>query len=173
MRIPSMVLAAAAVIGGCGEPLPPIARIELVPRYLCEGEPDQDVSIDGRGSRAWDGGDPQGLRYLWSFSAAPLEVVSGSVTDARLTARFAAVRPVRVRLDLEDEAGVSASQVETVGLTRTVLTACGGGCQPHEECATVGGRRMCVDQRPCGGGEDCGPCLRCEADDEGVRRCIP
>ena len=166
-------LLAAVAVSGCGEPLRPIARIELTPAYLCESAPDQTVRLDATGSRAWDGGPPDGHAYHWTFSDGPVDITAGGTTEPRVTAVFDATRPVRIHLRVTDPDGVSAEQVETLGVTRTRLPSCADGCLAHEVCAAVAGQPACVDEGSCAGPDDCAPCLRCAPDDGGVPRCIP
>jgi hypothetical protein len=166
-------LAPGLVFAACGEPLAPIVRFELRPAYLCEGVADQEVRLDAGGSLAWDGSVADDLRYAWSFSFEPTSLVAGGLDQESLIALWDGDRPVRVRLEVADAAGVSAAQVETLGLTQARLFDCATGCAEHEVCAGVGGRDVCVDGDTCNSAEDCEPCRLCRPDDDGARRCLP
>lgn len=169
MRLVASVLLACAACGTQG-PLP-TARIDLSPATLCEGDSLQPVAISGSRSQSADG-TPDQLAYSWSFSTQPLEIMRGGLHQEDLVVRFAARHPVRVSLKVEQEDGSFASREALLSLTRMELVACDRGCAAHETCVVLDGASLCVDDLICNGDDECG-CLRCAADDSGVRRCVP
>ena len=169
MRVALILLLLAVSCGGEG-PLP-IARIDLSPATLCEGDSDQSVTVSARRSAGSDG-TAENLSYSWGFSTPPLEITSGGLAEREIIVRFAAVHPVGVRLVVEQLGGRSASRESLLSLTRTTLVPCTAGCAVHETCTRVGGVEVCVDDSTCSGDDECG-CLSCRTDDAGTPHCLP
>lgn len=130
-------VAALLLVASCSPPTghPPVARIDLVPEYVPEGdEYATAVMLDGTGScdefdfpdtclRADGAATPAGLSFAWALDAETASV-EGSLSEARVVVRVRGDRPVTVALTVTDAEDLTATAHRTLGL---VLAGADGG----------------------------------------------
>jgi hypothetical protein len=97
---------------------PPVARLQLSPDYVREGDAFiTTVMLSGKTS-ADPFDDPQGrvkLGFRWTLPEGA-RIESGTVTGPELTIRLAGDRPAAVTLEVTDGDGVTASATRVVGI---------------------------------------------------------
>jgi hypothetical protein len=158
--------------GACGgAEISPIARIDLTPALVCEGAAATAVIVSG--TRSTDAeGETEGLRFAWSFSRTPEEILRGRLDEPELVVRMATVGPTGVSLRLWDEAGTEGQGSDVIAVGRAAARLCAQGCGNRELCVPVDGNETCVDDLTCADDGECG-CYVCRPDDRGARRCLP
>ena len=167
--------------------LPPIARIDISPAFLCEGDNQTEVIFDAGRSEGFEG-TPIDLTYEWSFAIEPLQITSGDSHSEKLRAKFDGLNPIEATVAITDPEGRQAFRSRVVGLTLRRIFQCeqGLGCANHEECvpAIVNGesQNVCVGKKKCFSDKDCNKtnykCLVCRPPDgisqqNGEGRCLP